>query len=70
MKNVDHSLTMCEIWKKYTFNCTKPIIEAVESCLPADAKGVPSLVVKGILSVVDYFCRQTGESLFGNYLTL
>jgi hypothetical protein len=45
-------------------NCTAPLLKVVDDCLPDSAKGLPSLGVKSILSVADYLCKQTGESIF------
>ncbi|WP_407810220.1 hypothetical protein, partial [Staphylococcus aureus] len=60
----DDSLTLCSAIQVYTLNCTAPLLKVVDDCLPDSAKGLPSLGVKSILSVADYLCKQTGESIF------
>ncbi|XP_044271279.1 uncharacterized protein LOC123015560 [Tribolium madens] len=59
IKNIDNNLTMCEQVKKYTPNCTQPLVEAIQECIPV----LPGLAVKSFMSVVDHFCKETGENL-------
>ncbi|KAJ3646779.1 hypothetical protein Zmor_024351 [Zophobas morio] len=61
---VDDSLTICHAIQSHTLNCTKPLLDVVDGCLPQKAKGLPTLGVKSLLSVADFLCKQTGESIF------
>ncbi|RZC33796.1 hypothetical protein BDFB_011479, partial [Asbolus verrucosus] len=61
---VDDSLTICEAIQSATLNCTQPLIKLVDDCLPAKAKGLPSLGINSFRSVSEYLCKQSGESLF------
>ncbi|KAJ3646777.1 hypothetical protein Zmor_024349 [Zophobas morio] len=60
----DDSLTICESIQRHTFNCIRPLLQVIDDCLPQKAKGLPILGVKSLLSVADFMCKQTGESIF------
>ena len=64
---VDDSLTICQAIQSYTLNCTTPLLKVIDDCLPQNAKGLPTLALKSVLSVADFLCKQTGESIFGCY---
>ena len=61
----DDSLTICHAIQSYTLNCTAPVIQVIDDCLPPRAKGLPKFGLESIVSVADFLCKQTGESIFG-----
>lgn len=63
--SVDNSLTICESIQTSVLNCTKPLLDVLDSCLPAKAKGLPTLGVQSLVSVSNYLCKLNGESIFG-----
>ncbi|KAJ3642517.1 hypothetical protein Zmor_025287 [Zophobas morio] len=60
----DDSLTICHAIQSYTLNCTAPVIQVIDDCLPPRAKGLPKFGLESIVSVADFLCKQTGESIF------
>lgn len=66
-KRVDDSLTLCESVQSSVLNCTKPVLDIVDQCVPQTAKGLPSLAVESLVSVLDRLCKMTGESILGNF---
>mgnify|MGYP005984657635 CR=1 FL=1 len=62
---VDDSLTICESIQSYTLNCTAPLLKVIDDCLPQNAKGLPTLGLKSLVSVADFLCKQSGEAIFG-----
>ncbi|KAG5894171.1 hypothetical protein JTB14_001866 [Gonioctena quinquepunctata] len=57
------SETFCSLirhnWKK----CSKPGVDAVASCLPAESRDLPRMASKVILAVIDQACNSTVEQV-------
>ncbi|KAG5894172.1 hypothetical protein JTB14_001867 [Gonioctena quinquepunctata] len=57
------SETFCSLIRHNWNKCSKPGLDAVASCLPAESRDLPRMASKVILAVIDQACNSTVEQI-------
>ncbi|XP_066253278.1 uncharacterized protein [Euwallacea similis] len=55
--------TICSMMKNNLEKCMQPLVKLFEECLPERSRRVPAMLVKMILSSLNYVCKTNGEHL-------
>lgn len=59
---------MCEVIEENLKTCAVPTFNLFETCVPKEAKGLPTYMLKTTRAIVKYICNTDGAHLLGKIL--